>query len=422
MEVIFLKQRIFDAIEKNKEHIFDCGEKILKNPELGFKEFKTAELVKKEFEALGIPYTDNLAVTGVKATLKGRSHKRNICIIGEMDAVKCFGHPDADRETGAAHSCGHNAQIASMLAAAYGLKKSGVMDELDGDVTFFAVPAEEFVEVEYREALKAEGKLTHLCGKQELIETGAFHDIDISMMVHSQAGVLEPNVYLDGSSLGFVAKTVEFKGKSAHASMPSEGINALNAATLALMGINANRETFKEKDSIRIHPIITNGGDLVNVVPSRVTMEMYVRGTNMDAINDAARKTDLSIKGGCMAVGAECEIKDIRGYKPLHQDINLGKVFEDNALLFVKPENITHGMDMTGSTDMGDLCDIMPCIQPTMGGFAGTAHGKDFAVSNKDTAYIMPGAIMAATVVDLLKDGARKAEKIIEEYNKNKGE
>ena len=417
-----MKQRIFDAIEKNKEHIFDCAQKILENPELGFKEFKTAELVKKEFNALGIQYTDNLAITGVKATLKGRSHKRNICIIGEMDAVKCFGHPNADNETGAAHSCGHNAQIASMLAAAYGLKKSGVMDELDGDVTFFAVPAEEFVEVEYREALKADGKLTHLCGKQELIEIGAFRDIDISMMVHSQAGVLKPNVYLDGSSLGFVAKTVEFKGKSAHASMPSEGINALNAATLALMGINANRETFKEKDSIRIHPIITNGGDLVNVVPSRVTMEMYVRGTNMDAINDAARKTDLSIKGGCMAVGAECEIKDIRGYKPLHQDVNLGKVFEDNALLFVKPENITHGMDMTGSTDMGDLCDIMPCIQPTMGGFAGTAHGKDFAVSDKDTAYIMPGAIMAATVVDLLLDNALKAEKIIEEYNKNKGE
>ena len=273
-----MKQKVFDRIEQNKDFIFEIGQKVLENPELGFKEYKTAELVKEVFTKLGITYEDGLAITGVKATLKGRSHKRNICIIGEMDAVKCFGHPYADKENGAAHACGHNAQIASMLAAATGLKESGVMDSLDGDVTFFAVPAEEFVELDYREALKADGKIKWLSGKQELIEIGAFDDIDISMMVHSQAGVPGPRVFLDGSSLGFVAKNIEFIGKSSHASMPSEGINALNAATLALMGIHANRETFREKDNIRIHPIITNGGDLVNVVPSRVTMETYVRG------------------------------------------------------------------------------------------------------------------------------------------------
>lgn len=417
-----MKQKVFDRIEQNKDFIFEIGQKVLENPELGFKEYKTAELVKEVFTKLGITYEDGLAITGVKATLKGRSHKRNICIIGEMDAVKCFGHPYADKENGAAHACGHNAQIASMLAAATGLKESGVMDSLDGDVTFFAVPAEEFVELDYREALKADGKIKWLSGKQELIEIGAFDDIDISMMVHSQAGVPGPHVFLDGSSLGFVAKNIEFIGKSSHASMPSEGINALNAATLALMGIHANRETFREKDNIRIHPIITNGGDLVNVVPSRVTMETYVRGTNTEAIKDAAQKTDNSIKGACTAIGATCNITDIRGYAPLHQDAELGKIFKDNALLFVTEDDITHGMDMTGSTDMGDLCEIMPCIQPTMGGFLGTAHGTDFEIGDKAAAYTIPGAIMAATVIDLLSDNCEKADKIIEIYKNKKGE
>lgn len=415
-----LKQKVFDKIEENKDFIFEIGRSVLENPELGFKEYKTAELVKEVFRKLDIPYEDNLAITGVKATLKGRKHNRNICIIGEMDAVKCYGHPYANRDDGAAHACGHNAQIASMLAAAIGLKESGVMEHLDGDVTFFAVPAEEFVELEFREALKADGKIKWLSGKQELIEIGAFDDIDISMMVHSQAGVTGPHVFLDGSSLGFVAKNIEFIGRSSHASMPSEGINALNAATLALMGIHANRETFREKDCIRIHPIITNGGDLVNVVPSRVTMETYVRGTNTEAIKDASQKTDNSIRGGAMAVGAECKITDIRGYAPLHQNTELGKVFKENALLFVSDDDITHGMDMTGSTDMGDLCEIMPCIQPTMGGFNGTAHGKDFEIADKEAAYTIPGAIMAATVIDLLEENAKKAEEIISIYNKNK--
>ena len=72
-----MKQKVFDKIEENKDLIFEIGDTVLKNPELGFKEYKTAELVKKVFEKLGIPYRDNLAITGIKATLKGRSHKRN---------------------------------------------------------------------------------------------------------------------------------------------------------------------------------------------------------------------------------------------------------------------------------------------------------------------------------------------------------
>ena len=396
-----MKEKILEAIDSMRDEIIAIGENVLNNPEMGYKEFKTSELVKKEFEKLGIEYRDGLAVTGVKGEVCGKGDGLNICIIGEMDAVKCFGHPNADPDTGAAHACGHNAQVASLIGAAIGIAKSGVMENLCGKVTFFAVPAEEFVELEWREQMKKDGKISRFGGKQELIHLGEFDGIDMAMMVHSQAGVEKPVLYLDGSSLGFNSKQITFKGKAVHASEPFEGVNALNAAMIALMGIHANRETFRDEDRVRIHPIITNGGELVNVVPSVTAIETYVRGANDKAIESACEKVDNAVKAGAMAVGAECEITTTIGYKPLHQDKKLGEVFKANAEKITGAE-IIHGMDMTGSTDMGDLSSIMPCIQPTMGGFKGSAHGKDFGVCDPDAAYIMPAKIMACTVYDLL--------------------
>jgi len=397
-----LKDKIIEAIDSMRDEIIRIGEDVLNNPEMGYKEYKTSELVKKEFEKLGIEYRDKLALTGVKGTLAGKGEGLNICIIGEMDAVKCFGHPNADTHSGAAHACGHNAQIASMIGAAMGIVKSGVMEKLCGKVTFFAVPAEEFVELEYREQLKEDGKIEFFGGKQELIRLGEFDDVDMAMMVHSQAGEEEPVLYMNGSSLGFKTKQITFKGKAVHASEPFEGINALNAAMLALMGINANRETFRDEDKVRVHPIITNGGELVNVVPSVTTIETYVRGANEKAIDDACKKVDNAVKAGAMAVGAECEIKTTDGYKPLNQSMELGNVFEENAKT-ITGAKIYHDIDMTGSTDMGDLSSKLPCIQPTMGGFSGSAHGKDFKVCDEEAAYIMPAKMMACTVYDILK-------------------
>lgn len=413
-----MKNKIFKAIDENRDSIIACGEYILNNPEMGYKEFKTSQRVKEEFEKLGIPFEADLAITGVKGTVGKKDAKINVCIIGELDAVKCFEHPNADSETGAAHACGHNAQIAAMIGAAYGIVKSGVLDEIDGKITFFAVPAEEFIELEYREQLIKSGKITYMAGKQELIHIGAFDDIDMAMMIHSHALTPSFNVYIDGTSLGFETKQISFEGKAAHGSEPYNGVNALNAAMLALMGINANRETFRDEDRIRIHPIVTNGGDVVNVIPDRAVIETYVRGAATDAIEDACKKVDNAVNAGAMAVGAKCTIKNVPGYKPLHQDKNLSVVFEENTLMFTPAENIYHGVNMTGSTDMGDLSQIMPAIQPTMGGFTGALHGKDFAIVDKETVYITASKILACTAYDLLKDGAKKAIEIKENFNR----
>ena len=415
-----MKNKIIRAIDESREEILACGEYILKNPELGYKEFKTSARVQEEFEKLGIPFTAELAVTGVKGVLGDPNADITVCVIGEMDAVKCYDHPFADPETGAAHTCGHNVQIANMIGTAYGLAKSGVLDEIGGRVVFFAVPAEEFAELDYRQHLVDSGRITYMAGKHELIELGAFDDVDVAMMIHSHALTPTPQIFLSGSSLGFEMKKITFSGVSCHGSEPWNGTNALNAAMLGLMGIHSNRETFRDSDRVRIHPIITNGGDLVNVIPDKAVIETYVRAATPEALKDACEKVDNSLRGGALAVGAGCEIENIRGYAPLMQDEGVTEAFAENVRAFLAPEQIRYHVDMTGSTDMGDLSQLIPSIQPTMGGFAGHLHGKDFSITDKEFVYITASKILACTVYDLLKDNAELAKKIREDFQERR--
>ena len=410
MEVNEIKRKIVDIIDKNRDRIISVAKEIYSSPEMGYREFNTASVVARELSALGIECREGLALTGVKGNLKGKESRLRVAVIGELDSVSCLSHPDADKRSGAVHACGHNGQIAAMVGAAIAL--SAVREDLFGDVCFFATPAEEFVEIGYREKLMEEGKIRFFGGKQELIRLGEFDDVDLAMMFHAEA--TEDNaLFLDGSSLGFVAKTINFKGKSAHAGgAPHEGINALNAAMAAMMCIHAQRETFRDEDKIRVHPIITNGGELVNTVPDKVTMETYVRGSNLEAIKDASEKVDRAVKGGAMAIGAEVEIKDYKGYLPLHQSAEMSALVAENAAFLPDVPSIKYGIDMCGSSDIGDLSHLIPTIQPTMGGFSGKLHAEDYRVNDETLAFINPAKLMALTVVDLLANGADLAKEI----------
>lgn len=413
-----LKKKVRDAIYAHKDEIFHLADSIAKEPELGFKEFKTAQKVSDFFNQHHIDYSASHAITGVKGRLKGKASKRTVAILGELDAIVCHDHPLADLTTGAAHACGHNAQIAAMLACAIGLKESGVIDELDGDVVAFAVPAEEYVELEYRNRLRQQGKLKYFGGKAELIRLGAFDDIDMAMMMHvSMNGETKRLIDVGGTSNGFVGKLVKFIGKEAHAAgAPHEGINALNAALIALTAVHAQRETFKDEDYVRFHPIITKGGDLVNVVPSEIRMESYVRAKTVDAMLDANKKVNRALKGGAMAIGAEVEIHDMPGFLPLVNDDKMTDLFETNAI-DILGENATIRLGHnSGSTDMGDVSHIMPIIHPWMGGVTGTVHTRDFKVSDPEMAYLISAECMAATIIDLLYDNALEAEQVLENY------
>src|SRR5437762_8757736 len=138
-----LKRRVWEAIDRRGTEIIGLGEQIRRHPELGFKEVKTARLVEETFKTLGLAPRAGLALTGVRADAEGRAGSGpTFAVLGELDALVVAGHPESDPQTGAAHACGHNAQIAAMLGAAMGLVNAGALDRLAGGVAFFAVPGE----------------------------------------------------------------------------------------------------------------------------------------------------------------------------------------------------------------------------------------------------------------------------------------
>ncbi len=416
-----LKKKVCDAIANRKADIKSIAEAIWSEPELGYKEHKTAKKVEDAFEKLGVPFKNKLALTGVKGRLKGgKGSKYSVAVIGELDAIICADHPAADETSGAAHCCGHNAQIANMMAVTMGLIDSGAMQFLAGDVVPFAVPAEEYVEITYRNRLIEEGKIKYIGGKPELIARGDFDDVDMALQIHLTS---VPNERQDGfieistTSNGFIGKLIKYKGEASHAAAaPHAGVNALNAAMMGMMGVHAIRETFQEKDYIRFHPIITQGGDLVNVVPSDVRMESYVRAGNVPAMIDANERINQALKAGAMAVGATCEIKDLPGYLPLNNNPTLNDLLKQNAENLIGEENVSIAPHMTGSTDTGDLSHIMPVSHPWIGSVRGVLHGKDYTVFDEDMAYIRPAQMMACTIIDLLYDDAKSAETLMANY------
>ena len=408
-----LKQCAIKAIDDNKEKIFELKDTIYNNPEFGYKEFKTTETVVNFMKTeLGLSVEENIVITGCKAKVQGKSKGPCIAIMGELDGISCKEHKDANA-IGATHTCGHNLQISGMLGAAIGLIKSGVFSHLDGEICFVATPAEEFIELDYRNELKKDGKITYFGGKQELIQKGYLDDIDMVMMFHS-LDLGEDKALIGPESNGFIGKKIHFMGKESHAgSAPHEGVNALNSALLAINNVNALRETFKESERVRFHPIITKGGDIVNVVPADVEMESYVRARTINGILDANSRINTAIKAGAMANGAQVEITDIPGYLPILKQPELDSLMKSNLEFLGLKGKIVEGGDFTGSFDFGDVSHLMPAIHPMIGGVKGALHTRNFQVTDAELACIVPAKAMAMTVIDLLFDNAQEAENIL---------
>lgn len=414
-----LKKKVAAAIDEHKESLVTVGEDIFANPELGYKERETGQLIAKELEAMGLQVEKNLALTGCKATMRGREGGPTIGVMGELDAVVCRDHPKAHRETGAAHACGHHIQLGVMLGAAVGLVGSGAMKELAGGASFLAVPAEEYVELGFRSQLRARGEISFFGGKQEFLRKGHFDDIDIAISTHSSPD-LDPHgkrVMIGPIATGFVGKRVQYRGRASHAgAAPEKGINALNAAILGLSGIHAQRETFPDEERIRVHPIITKGGDLVNIVPDDVQLETYVRGLSIDGIRNANAKVNRALQAGAMAVGAQVKITEIPGYMPLVNTPGLDVAFRENLLPLLPENEIVEGGEFAGSTDFGDISQIMPSLLAVFGGVSGALHTKDFRLEDPEVAYVIPAKAIAFTIIDLLFDGACKAQQIIKDF------
>jgi amidohydrolase len=410
-----LKRQVHHAIDQRADDIIGLGERIRSHPELGFKEFRTARLVEEALGKLGLAPRGGLAITGVRADLRGQAGDGpTFAMLGELDALVVVGHPDADAATGAAHACGHNAQIAGLLGAAMGLVETDAARHLAGRLVFFAVPAEEYGDVEWRVSQARAGNLEFLGGKPELLRLGHFDDVDLAMMIHATPRPEDGKAGVPVSNNGCIVKTVRYVGKAAHAGgAPHMGVNALYAAQIGLMGINAIRETFRDEDTIRVHPIITHGGSQVNVIPGEVRLETYVRGRTVEAIMAANARVDRALRAGALALGAKVEIETLPGYMPMTCDATMAAYFKQTMAEMVGEEHYRQIGHRTGSTDMGDLSQVMPVLHPYIGGARGTGHGADFEIVDKPLAYLAPAKALASMAIDLMYDGAAGAKKVL---------
>ena len=402
------------AVEKHRQLILDAERHIWKTPETGYKEFKTSAYMAESFQKLGYELKMAEGITGFTTVLDTGKPGPTILVLGELDSIICPDHPEADPDTGAVHSCGHHAQCAALLGVAAALKEPGVLDKFCGKIMLCAVPAEELLEIEFRNGLRAEGKIKYLGGKSEFLSRGYFDGVDMAFMVHTSS-VYEATK----GGVGCITKQIVYKGVASHAGgSPWNGRNALYAATCGLNAINAIRETFKESDIIRVHPIITNGGAMVNAIPEKTMLESYVRGSSFEGIMNANKKVNQALCGAALSIGTNVEIIDAPGYAPLINDPELIKITHEAAQLAIPHQTfrVSPNYISGGSTDMGDLCSIMPVVHPYCGGAQGKCHGNDYQIVDPVAACVDCAKMQLGMLLILLSDGGKRAKEIIENY------
>lgn len=409
-------QRILRLIDVHKDQIIAFAEDIAVHPEPGYEEFRTAGKTAEVLKNLGYKVTEHLARTGVKGT-KSIKEGPSLTVIGELDAIGCHSHPNANPVTGVAHACGHHAQMAAMIGCAIAMADPDVQECLAGTVNFLAVPAEEYIDADKRARLKKEG-IEFCCGKSEMIRTGVFDDTDIALTTHVHMVPVEEDFYLGNPACnGYSAERVTVRGKAAHGAIdPWNGVNALSITTSAIQMMGLMRETFREEDHVRLHNVIRKAGDVINSVPDEAIVETKVRAASLDKICEITDMVNCAYAGSAYAFGGKIEMEKLQGYMPIIPRAADNALIEAADDLGLNYRTVQKGDFNNACTDVGDLSHFVPVVNFTFKGFEGKLHGADFKITDPEKAYILPAKLLALTVYKLLKNGGQEAKKIAKSY------
>lgn len=361
--------------------IKDIASTIYHNPELGYKEIKTKQTVLDYLKQVN-PNVDveEFSTTGIKTTLGNQANKLHVAFIAELDAVYTPTHMYADKDSGAAHNCGHYSQVAIALSLYNHLYTSEMYKNLDYNISFIFVPAEEYLDLTYRDNLIKQGEISHYGGKPEAMKLGVFDDIDLSICIHAIGGEFDKRtVNINCDLAGFLYKKYTFKGKATHAGFdPFSSKNAYNMSTLFNTAIGLSRQQLEETEHVRINPIVMDSDMSTNVIPSHVTVGTDLRTKSVDYLKEAAAKLDEAAKGSSLALQGEVDVHTQMGYVPFVQDRYLSgfvqEAFDENNEI----DTIMGESFISAAGDIGDLSIMMPCIQIGYSGFTGTIHGNDF--------------------------------------------
>ena len=379
--------QVREAVDRIENQLRTVSQEVFEHPEVKNEEVFASKLLAAELEKAGFAVELGVAglPTAIRAVHPAISEGPTVAILGEYDALPEIGH-----------ACGHNLIASGGLGAA--LAVGAMKAELPGTLIFLGTPAEE-----------GGG------GKVVMIDAGLFEGVDVAMMFHPAC-----NTMVGRGSLAITEVKIKFHGKPSHASAsPEMGINALDAVIQTFNGINALRQHIK--DGARIHGIISDGGLKPNIVPEYAAAEFYVRAPKNDYRDELLGKLRKCAEGAALATGATMDFSEVGiSYKAMKPNKILGELF----LKHIVASGMTHNPpkdSAMGSTDMGDVTQVVPGIHPYVqiaeDNVAG--HSREFADASSSergaVAMLAAAKAMAITTVELLEDTDLVA-KIWEEF------
>ncbi|MCB0082350.1 MAG: M20 family metallopeptidase [Caldilineaceae bacterium] len=368
-----LKERVCDYIDEIAPQLLQISHTIHANPEISFAEFESMKLLADTAEAFG--YAVQRGVAGLETAfmaVSARTQGPTIAFIAEYDALPGLGH-----------ACGHN--IIGTAATGAALAMQAIRSEVPGTVKLIGTPAEE-----------GGG------GKVIMAEYGVFDDLDAAMMIHPGTKAMTTRTTLASNKVKF-----EFFGKSAHAAaIPELGINALDACIQTYNNINALRQHLRP--DVRIHGIITHGGDAVNVVPAYAAALFSVRAADSDYSFEVLEKVIRCAEAGALAAGATMKYEHAMHYAQRLANPTLARLFGENIGRLGEDVQEPAPGEKMGSSDMGNVSQIVPSIHPyvTIAPPGTGGHTPEFAQASisawGDQALIRSAKAMAMTAVDLV--------------------
>jgi amidohydrolase len=372
------------AIDSYREKVVALSHEIHEHPELKFREHFACESLARAIRELGLEVQTGIG--GLETSFRSAFGNPGpaIAILAEYDAL-----PNG-------HSCGHNLIAGAALAAAAGLVS--MRQRLPGQVVLLGTPAEE----------GGGGKIT-------LLEKGGFAGVDAAMMAHPADCEFSPVPVLAMQEL-----RITFHGRAAHAAAaPWSGASALSAVLQTFQSVDAARLHFR--DLSRVHGIITNGGQAVNIVPRLTQCEFSARAVTAKHADEIAERIRRCADAAAMATGVSVEYETICAYKDMVINHALTQLYERNSAVLGTATREAPAGTPTGSTDMGDVSHTLPAIHPMFqisNHGEGTCHEDAFVqYSDSERGYaamMRVAKAMALTAYDLLANpdtlAAAKAE------------
>ena len=408
-------QLIKNAVQRHADEILTAERYIWQHPETGYNEWQASAYLENIFEQAGYVLHKAGNIPGFYTDVETGKAGPKVLVLCELDGLYVPNHFAA--VNGNAHACGHHAQCAAMVGIALALKEPNVLNGLSGSIRLCAVPAEEEIQSDFRESLRRKEIIRYYGGKDEFLYRGYFDGVDMAILFHTGPGMKHLFAVHAGCN-GNIQKHFAFHGVASHAGgSPQNGINALYAAPLSLNAINALRETFADYDHVRVHPIVTEGGDSVSVIPSQTKLETLIRGKSLAVIGKINEKVNRAIASGALAMGATVTVADRTGAAPLNNSRELRAVAVE-ALNELVGADMVHVTENWGgaSTDMGDLSCVMPVIHPYVAGATGKSHGDDYRIDEPEKACILSAEAQVAVLTKLLQDDAKLAKYVAESY------